>query len=107
MEHQKILNLLNETRHSRFVTRKQNIANDQSNTNYDIGNEIIKNNEVLKYNSCDYNDASILVRGDITIVGDNGTQLAFKNCAPFFNCIPKINGTIIDDSEDLDLVMPI
>ena len=31
MEHQKILNLLNEANDSKFVTRKWNIANGQSN----------------------------------------------------------------------------
>ena len=41
MEHQKILHLLNERKNSKFVTRKQNIVNDQSNANYDVGNEII------------------------------------------------------------------
>ena len=34
MEHQKILHLLNEANDSKFVTRKWNIVNDQSNTNY-------------------------------------------------------------------------
>ena len=43
MKHQKILNLLNEARDSKFVTRKWNIVNDQSNRNYDAGNEIIYN----------------------------------------------------------------
>ena len=38
MEHQKILNLLNEARDSKFVTRKWNIVNDQSNGDYDAGN---------------------------------------------------------------------
>ena len=56
-------------------------------------------------NLCDYNDAYILVRGVITIVGDNGTKVAFKNCAPFMKCIIKIDGTSIDDAENLDLVM--
>ena len=45
-------------------------------------------------------------KGDIAIVGDNGTQVAFKNCAPFTNYITKITGTTIDGAEDLDLVMP-
>ena len=40
MEHQKILNLLNEASDSKFVTRKWNIVNDQSNANYDAENEI-------------------------------------------------------------------
>ena len=33
MEHQKILNSLNEVNDSKFVTRKWNIVNDNSNTN--------------------------------------------------------------------------
>ena len=41
MEHQKMLNLLNEASNYKFVTRKWKIANDQSNANYDVGNEII------------------------------------------------------------------
>ena len=61
MEYQKILNLLNESTNPKFVTRKWNIVNDQSNTNYNVGNEIIHNTEVLKSNLCDYNDAYILV----------------------------------------------
>ena len=48
MEHQKILNLLNEANGFKFVTRKWNIANDQSNANYNVGNEIINNTEVTK-----------------------------------------------------------
>ena len=53
MEHQKILNLLNEADDSKFVARKWKIVNDQSNWNYDAGNEIIYNAEVLKSNLCD------------------------------------------------------
>ena len=34
MEHQKILNLLNEAKNSKFATRKWNIANDNSKANY-------------------------------------------------------------------------
>ena len=33
-------------------------------------------------------------------------KLVFKNNAPFINCISKINGTKIDNAEDLDVVMP-
>ena len=33
------------------------------------------------------------------------TQAAFKNCAPFTKCTTKIDGTTIDDAENLDLVM--
>ena len=34
MEHRKLVYLLNEATDSAFVTRKRNIANDKSNTNY-------------------------------------------------------------------------
>ena len=50
MEHQKILNLLNEANDSKFVTRKWNIVNNKSNKNYIVGNDIIYNTEDLKSN---------------------------------------------------------
>ena len=39
MEHQKILNLLNEANDSKFVTRKWNIVNDNLKSNYAAANE--------------------------------------------------------------------
>ena len=47
--------------------------------------------EVLKSNICDYNDAYILVRGNITVVAALATQVAFKNCALFNKYITKID----------------
>ena len=43
----KILNLLNESSNSGFVKKTWNIANDHSNLNYDVGNEIIFDVEIL------------------------------------------------------------
>ena len=45
MEHQKVLNFLNEANNSKFVTRKWNIVNDNSKANYEEGNEITYNKE--------------------------------------------------------------
>ena len=42
--------------------------------------------EILKSNICNYNNANIL-EGDVTIIGHNVTQVAFKNCASFTKCI--------------------
>ena len=106
MEHQKIMNLLNETSDSKFVARKCNIFNNQSNAYYDLGNKVIYNTEVLKSNLYEYYDAYILVGGDIIVVAAPPSQVAFKNCAPFAKCITKIGGTTIDDAEDVDLLMP-
>ena len=71
---------------------------------------------MLKSSLCDYSDAYILVKGTITITGagadaaarqadkrDKG--VAFKNCAPFTNCISKINNTQVDNAKDIDVVM--
>ena len=47
MKHQRILNLFNEAKNSKFVTRKWNIVNDNSKANYNVGNEMICSTEVL------------------------------------------------------------
>ena len=76
------MNLLNKASDSKFVTRKWNIVNDQSNANYTVGNEIVYSTEVLESNLCNCNNAYMLVMGDITINGHNQTtQVAFKYCA--------------------------
>ena len=97
---------MNEASDSKFTTRKWNMVDDQSNANYDIGNKIIYNTEVLKFNLCDYNDAYILVKGDIAIIGLQAAQVAFKKCSPFTKDITKIDETTIADAEDSNLVIP-
>ena len=105
MEQQKIANLLNEASDSKYMTRKWNILNDQSNGNYDSENGIIYKTVILKCNLYDYNDAYILVGGNITIAENVSARVAFKNCAPFTKCITKIDGTTIDHAVDFDFVM--
>ena len=73
------MNLLNGETDSKFVTRKWNIVNDQSNTSYDVGS-------------------------DAELGRDAANQVTVKNCAPFTKCIQKPDGTTIEDAEDLDLV---
>ena len=105
MEQQKILNLLNEANDSKFATRKWNVVNDNSKSNYDVTNEITQNTEILKPNLCYYKDAYILVRGNSIVAAAPATRVACKNCAPFTKCIAKFYETTIDDAEDLDLLM--
>ena len=72
----------------------RNNASDNSKVNCNVGNEIIYNTEVLNSNLSDYNDAYILVRGNITNASHSpATQVAFENCAPFTKWITKIDGT--------------
>ena len=93
---------MNEASDFKIATRSWNILNDWSIC--DVEFEIIYNTEVLKFNVCDYNDAYILIRGNI-IIRHQATQVAFKNCAPFTKFITKIDETTTDDAEDLDLVI--
>ena len=88
---------MNEANYFKSATRKWNIVNDNSKTNYDVGNKIIYDTEVSKSNLCDYNDPYNLVRGHITVTAAPESQVAFKNCAPFTKCITKIDGAAIDD----------
>ena len=66
---------------------------------------------MLRSDLYNYSDGYIVVKGDITLEGDNDANkrnknLAFKNNAPFINCISKITGEKIDNAEDLDVVIP-
>ena len=58
---------------------------------------------------CDCSDAYIVVKGIMTVEGDNKAEkrnkkLTFTNNAPFRSCISKINDTFIDNAEDRDIV---
>ena len=69
---------------------------------------------MLRSDLCDFSDASIVVKGDITLTKTNrrgiidikNRFLAFKNNAPFTSCISKINNVLTDNAEDLDIVTP-
>ena len=66
---------------------------------------------MLRSDLCDFSDAFINVKGDITVEGSNNANkrnknLVFKNIVPYINYITKINSIKIDNAEDLDAVMP-
>ena len=106
MGHLKFLNWLNETDDSKFLTIKRTILNDQSNANFDAGEEISYHKKVLKSHLLDSKDTYILVRGNITIMAHTIIQVTFKHCSPFTKYIIKIDRTTINDAKDLDLFMP-
>ena len=58
----------------------------------------------------DYSDAYILVKRNISVnntaANNTNKKVIFKNCAPFTNCISKINNTQIDNAEYIDIVIP-
>ena len=64
---------------------------------------------MLRSDLRDYSDAYIVVKGTIdrlTTAGNENDQAekAFS-FTPFISCISKINSTLIDNAEDLDIVM--
>ena len=94
-----------------MVTKKCIEVYDQLEKSYRVNKEIRIKTSVLRSDLFDFSVAYIVVEGYITLEGDNETNtrnknIAFKNNAPFFNCISKINGVKIDKAEDLDVVMP-
>ena len=113
MAFQKIANFLDTTSDDkdlpRFVTKKWIEVYDQSGGNYNVNKKITTKTSMLRPDLCDYSDAYIVVKGIITVVRPNDNKrnksVAFKNNAPFINCISKINGGKIDNVEDLDVVM--
>ena len=65
---------------------------------------------MLRADLCNFSDAYIVLKGNITVTASDDAKrnknVAFKNNAPLINCISKINGILIDNAEDLDVVMP-
>ena len=56
----------------------------------------------------DYSDAYVL-KGTISLVAGgakNNKEVIVKTCAPFTNCISKINNTQVYNTKDIDVVMP-
>ena len=119
MEYDKINNLLDSESEnlSKFVTRQYVKVNSLSNM-YNENKSIRFKTPMLRSNLCDYSDAYILVEGTIIVAapGDNNNvnnirnkrnrPLILKNNAPFVSCIATINGELIEDADDLDIVMP-
>ena len=100
MEYQKIANLLNDesNKPSKFKTRNWAEINGEARGTYPPNKQIKFKTSMLRSNLCDYGDAYILVKGNITVNNNDGAaaaasntnkKLVFKSCAPFTNCISK------------------
>ena len=65
----------------------------------------------LRSDVSDFSDAYTDMEENITLnrranVNKSNKSLAFKNNAPSINCISKINGVLINNAEDLNVVIP-
>ena len=112
MEYDKINNLLGSESEnlSKFVTREYVRVNSLSNT-YDETKSVRFKTPMLRSDLSDYSDKYILDSGTIIVAGNHprdrqNRPVILKNNAPFVYCITRINGELIEDADDLDVVMP-
>ena len=117
MEYQKIANLLDNASNkpSKFRTRNWVEINDDIRDAYSPNKRIRFKTAMLRSSLCDYSDGYILVKGNMSVKNNSGAgaaannigkKLIFNNCAPFTNCISKINSIQINNAEYIDIVMP-
>ena len=117
MEQQKISNLLDNAPNqpSEFRTKNWIEINDDTRGVYSPNKQIRFKTAMLRSSLCDYSDVYTLVKGNITVNNtaaadanrsNTKKKIISKNCAPFMNCISKINNTQIDNAEYIDIVMP-
>ena len=110
MEYDKINNLLGSKSEnlSKFVTREYVRVNSLSKT-YNENKSIRFKTPMLRSDLCDYTDAYILVNRTITVAANQprdrqNKPVILKNNALFVSCITRINGELIEDADDLDIV---
>ena len=113
-----IVNLLNgsDIENSKFATKIWYIIDSGSNGNY-WKHEIKFLTRSIESSLCEYSDGYILVTGNITVKRRNSadtddialgaiTQVAFKSCAPFKKCRTEINKTFVDETDFINITMP-
>ena len=119
MKYQKTENLLNDESNqpSKFTMKNWVEINDEGRGEYFPDKQIRYKTAILRSILCDDSDPYILAKGNITVnntpadgaaaANDTNKKVIFKSGAPFINCIRKINNTQVDNSEYIDIVMPI
>ena len=120
MEYQKITKLLDTTSDNlpRFITEKWIAVHDQPGKVEDRNKpskQIRFKTSMLRSDLCDYSDAYIVVKGDISLaktadrdfIDVRNRVLASKSNAVFIDSISKINGVLMENGEDIDVAMPV
>ena len=113
MEFNKINNLLGPAHDKvpRFITKKWIEVQSQSGNTYNTSKPIRFKTSMLRSDLCNYSDAYVRVKGTVTVTNPNNNanfdrRLTLKNSAPFISCVSKINGELVENAEDLDIVIP-
>ena len=84
--------------------------NDESQGIYNKDNQLGFKTSMLRSSLCNYSNAYILVKTTITVAevaaaapNNANKKVILKNCAPFTNCISRINNMQADDAHDTDV----
>ena len=84
----------------------------QSGEAYNTNKQIRFKISMLRSDLCDYSNAYIVVKGIVSVSAgerdrdEMNRQVLLKNNAPFISCISEINGVLVENAENLDIVMP-
>ena len=109
MEYQNITHLLGNIpdKVPKFITKKWIEVNDQSGEIYNINKQIKSKTSMLRYDLRDISDPYLVVKGIVTVTSDerDRDEMNRQDNAPFISCISKINGVLVENAEDLDIVM--
>ena len=116
--------MVSDNKKSKFAIKKWYVIDSESKGKYSHHDPIKFLTKSIESSLCDYSDAYILVTGNIAVTrtiaagGDDplqrkqafvaATQVAFKNCAVFKDCITEIDGTFVDYADFINTAaMPI
>ena len=100
---------------SKFRAKNWVETNDESRGTYSVNRQINFKTSMLRSSLCDYSDAYILAKGNMTVnntaaegaaANNTNNKVIFKNCAPFTDRISKMYNTQVDNAKDIDIVMP-
>ena len=117
-EHYKISKLLNNSTVSKFSTKHWVEVNDLASGQYSVNKNIRFKTSLSRWYLCDYSAAYIVVKGAIDLLAAAANKndktekdIALKSNAPFrswisTSSISKVNSTLTDNAENLDIVMP-
>ena len=117
MDYQKIINLLDNTsnRPSKYKTKNCVKIIDEPQETYNEDNQIRLKTSMLTSNLRNYSNVYILVKGTITVANtavqgqlDNAInkKVRSKHLVPFVNSISRINNTQVDNTHEINVVMP-
>ena len=116
MEYQKIIELLDDAtnRLCEFRTKNWVQINDKPRGTYNAVNEIKFKTSMTRSNLSDFSDAYIHFKETTTVpntsekgaASDRNRKVICKSCAMCTICLSEINNTQVDDTHDIDIVIP-